>query len=138
MADIKHSETHTNLRNAFAREAQNIHRYRYFAKMADVEGCSEAASAFRDIAEGIVDHAHGHMDFLREVGDPITNSPIRETSENLQAALTSETSASQAMYPKMAQTARDEGFPLIASWFDNLAHAKGSHASRFSDENEAL
>jgi rubrerythrin len=35
------------------------------------------------------------------------------------------------MYPSMARTARDEGFPEIANWFDTLAKAEKSHAGRF-------
>ena len=138
MAEIKDSQTHLNLVAAFARETQNNHRYQYFAKMADVEGYAEAASAFRDIAEGNSSHAHGHMDFLRDIGDPITGDPIRETAENLTAALKSEQDSADSMYPQMAQAAREEGYPLIASWFDNLAQAKGSHASRFSEESDEL
>jgi rubrerythrin len=138
MSDIKNSETHSNLLLAFARETQNNHRYRYFAKMADVEGYTEAASAFRDIAEGDIGHAHGHLDFLREIGDPITNQPIRETIESLMAAHQSEQEAANDKYPKWAEMARTEGYPLIASWFDNLAQAKASHAARFADESDAI
>ena len=134
MADLKDTQTHRNLLDAFARETQNNHRYRYFAKMADIEGEPEAAGAFRDIAEGNAGHAHGHMDFIRELGDPITNAPIRETKEFLLAAMQGEKEAAQTAYPQMAETARREGFPLIASWFENLAQAKGSHAARFAEE----
>lgn len=136
MADLKNTKTHTNLLAAFARETQNNHRYRYFAKMADIEGEPEAAGAFRDIAEGNAGHAHGHMDFIRELGDPVTGAPIRETKELLMAAVQGEQEAAQHAYPQMAETARLEGFPLIASWFENLAQAKRSHAARFAEEVE--
>ena len=134
MADLKNTKTHSNLLAAFALETQNHHRYRYFAKMADIEGEPEAAGAFRDIAEGNAGHADGHMDFIRELGDPITDAPIRETKELLMAAMQGEQESAQTAYPQMAETARREGFPLIASWFENLAQAKGSHAARFAEE----
>jgi rubrerythrin len=35
------------------------------------------------------------------------------------------------MYPGMAKTAREEGFPEIADWFETLAKAEKSHAGRF-------
>ncbi|MFX7894954.1 ferritin family protein, partial [Acinetobacter baumannii] len=34
------------------------------------------------------------------------------------------------MYPGMAKTARDEGFDEIADWFETLAKAVRSHATR--------
>jgi rubrerythrin len=36
------------------------------------------------------------------------------------------------MYPGMAKTARDEGYPELAEWFETLAKAKKSHAGRFT------
>ncbi len=132
MSDMKNTKTHANLLAAFSREAENNHRYRYFAKMADIEGEPEAASTFRDIAEGNAGHVQGHLDFIRELGDPVTGEPIRETNELLASAIKGEQQAAAQDYPRMAQTARDEGFPLIASWFDNLAQAKRSHADRFA------
>jgi rubrerythrin len=35
------------------------------------------------------------------------------------------------MYPGMAKTAREEGFPEVADWFETLAKAERSHAGRF-------
>ena len=35
------------------------------------------------------------------------------------------------MYPGMAKTAREEGFPEVADWFETLAKAEKSHAGRF-------
>ena len=36
------------------------------------------------------------------------------------------------MYPGMAKTARDEGFPELAEWLETLAKAEKSHAGRFA------
>ncbi|GIT73637.1 MAG: hypothetical protein Ct9H300mP28_34510 [Pseudomonadota bacterium] len=70
----------------------------------------EIASNFRETAEGETGHAHGHLDYLKTVGDPATGLPIGETLENLQAAVEGETHEYTDMYPGMAKTARDEGF----------------------------
>jgi hypothetical protein len=43
---------------------------------SDLEGQPEIAGLFRDTAEGETGHAHGHLDYLKEVGDPATNAPI--------------------------------------------------------------
>ena len=38
----------------------------------------------------------------------------------------------------MARTAREEGFPEIAEWFETLAKAERSHAGRFTKGLETL
>ena len=91
MAALKGSKTHENLKTAFANEAQANRRYLYFARQADVEGYPEIAGLFRDTAEGETGHAHGHLDHLRTLGDPVTGKPIGTTLENLEAAIAGET-----------------------------------------------
>jgi rubrerythrin len=131
MASLKGSKTEKNLKDAFAGESQANRRYLYFAKIADVEGYPEVASNFRETAEGETGHAHGHLDFLKVVGDPATGLPLGDTSTNLKASIAGETHEYTDMYPGMAKTARDEGFKEIADWFETLAKAEKSHAGRF-------
>jgi rubrerythrin len=131
MPSLKDSKTFENLKGAFAEEAQANRRYLYFAKQADIEGHPDIAGLFRDTAEGETGHAHGHLDFLKEVGDPATNEPIGDTEANLKAAIASETHEYTQMYPGFAKTAREEGFDEIAEWFETLAKAEKSHANRF-------
>ncbi|MGF1467896.1 MAG: rubrerythrin family protein [Sandaracinaceae bacterium] len=131
MAELKGSKTHQNLKDAFAGESQANRRYLYFAKVADVEGFPEIAGNFRETAEGETGHAHGHLDYLKKVGDPATDLPIGDTQSNLAAAVAGETHEYTDMYPGMAKTAREEGFGEIADWFETLAKAEKSHAGRF-------
>ena len=131
MPSLKGTKTHDNLKAAFAGESQANRRYLYFAKIADVEGYPDVAGLFRDTAEGETGHAHGHLDYIKQVGDPATGLPIGETELNLKAAVAGETYEYTDMYPGMAKTARDEGFPEIANWFETLAKAEKSHAGRF-------
>jgi Rubrerythrin len=91
----------------------------------------DIAGLFRDTAEGEAGHAHGHLDQLRKVGDPITDKPIGPTDANLEAAIAGETSEYTSLYPQMAATAREEGIPELADWFDRLAKAEHNHADRF-------
>src|SRR5262249_34565089 len=56
-------------RAASAGESMANRRYLYFAKVADVEGYPEVAGNFRDTADGETGHAHGHLDYLKKVGD---------------------------------------------------------------------
>jgi rubrerythrin len=131
MAKLTGSKTHQNLKAAFAGESQANRRYLYFAKVADVEGYPEIAGNFRETAEGETGHAHGHLDYLKSVGDPATDLAIGSTDANLKAAIAGETHEYTDMYPGMAKTARAEGFPEIADWFETLAKAEKSHAGRF-------
>ncbi len=132
MAELKGSKTHDNLKAAFAGESQANRRYLYFAKIADVEGYPEVAGNFRETAEGETGHAHGHLDYLKKVGDPATDLPFGATEDNLKSAIAGETHEYTDMYPGMAKTARQEGFPEIADWFETLAKAEKSHAGRFT------
>jgi rubrerythrin len=132
MAELKGSKTHDNLKAAFAGESQANRRYLYFAKIADVEGYPEVAGNFRETAEGETGHAHGHLDYLKKVGDPATDLPFGATEDNLKSAIAGETHEYTDMYPGMAKTARQEGFPEIADWFETLAKAEKSHAGRFA------
>ena len=105
---LKGSRTEQNLKDAFAGESQANRRYLYFAAKADVEGYNDVSAVFRSTAEGETGHAHGHLDYLVEVGDPATGLPIGGTSDNLKAAIAGETHEYTDMYPGMAKTARDE------------------------------
>ena len=125
------TQTHENLKAAFAGESQANRRYLYFAKVADIEGYPDIAGNFRDTAEGETGHAHGHLDYIKTVGDPATGLPIGDTLENLAAAVAGETHEYTDMYPGMAKTAREEDFEEIADWFETLAKAEKSHAGRF-------
>ena len=138
MASLEGSKTHDNLKAAFAGESQANRRYLYFAKVADVEGYPEIASNFRETAEGETGHAHGHLDYIKKVGDPATGLPIGDSSENLKAAVAGETHEYTDMYPGMAKTARDEGFDEIADWFETLAKAEKSHAGRFQKAFDSM
>jgi rubrerythrin len=129
---LKGSKTEDNLKAAFAGESQANRRYLYFAQKADVEGYNDVAAVFRSTAEGETGHAHGHLEYLEESGDPATGLPFGSSSNNLKTAIHGETHEYTDMYPGMAKTAREEGFDEISDWFETLAKAERSHANRFS------
>jgi rubrerythrin len=135
---LKGSKTENNLKEAFAGESQANRRYLYFAQKADVEGYNDVAAVFRSTAEGETGHAHGHLEFLEEVGDPATGKPIGETKDNLVSAVAGETHEYTDMYPGMAKTAREEGFEEIADWFETLAKAEKSHAGKFQKTLDSI
>ena len=107
MPNLKGTKTHENLKSAFAGESQANRRYLYFAKQADVEGRPDIAGLFRDTAEGETGHAHGHLEYLEQVGDPVTGEPIGDSEKNLAAAVAGETYEYTQMYPGFARQARE-------------------------------
>ncbi len=135
---LKGSKTEGNLKEAFAGESQANRRYLYFAAKADVEGYNDVSAVFRSTAEGETGHAHGHLEYLEEVGDPVTGEPIGGTAANLKSAIAGETYEYTDMYPGMAKAARAEGFDEIADWFETLAKAERSHANRFQKALDTL
>src|SRR6266516_3919133 len=138
MANLKGSKTEGNLKAAFAGESQANRRYLYFAQKADVEGYNDVAAVFRSTAEGETGHAHGHLEYLEQVGDPATGEPIGDTEKNLKSAVAGETYEYTQMYPGFARQAREDGFSEIAEWFETLAKAEKSHAGRFAKGLQGL
>ena len=136
--ELKGSKTAENLKDAFSGESQANRRYLYFAQKADIEGAPDVAQVFRSTAEGETGHAHGHLEYLEEVGDPATGEPMGETEANLKYAIHGETHEYTDMYPGMAKTAREEGFEEIADWFETLAKAEKSHAGKFQKTLESI
>src|SRR2546428_2360411 len=123
---LKGTKSHETRRGASAGESQANGRYLYFARVADIEGSPDMAGLFKDTADAETGHAFGHLDFLKEVGDPVTDEPIGKTEKNLRSAVAGETYEYTQMYPGMAKTAREEGFAELAEWFETLAKAAKS------------
>ena len=132
MAGLKGTKSFENLKDAFPGESQANRRYLYFARVADIEGFPDIAGLFKDTADAETGHAFGHLDFLKEVGDPVTGVPFGKTELNLKSAIEGETYEYTQMYPGMAKTAREEGYGELGEWFETLAKAEKSHAGRFT------
>jgi rubrerythrin len=133
MPSLRGTKTEQNLKDAFAAASEANGRYLRFARKADVEGFNELAALFRSAAAGRTRHAHGHLDYLEEVGDPATDHILRTT-------IASEPHEYTDMYPGMARVARQEGLADIADWFETLAKAGNGkwHAGNFRKVLDAL
>lgn len=138
MSKLEGSKTSEHLKASFAEAAQASRRYLYFARRADIEGYSDAAGMFRDMAEGEANHAQGSLEFLREVGDPATGKPFGTTQQNLISALVDESYQGEQLYVEFATTARQEALDEVAEWFDTLAKAERAHAERFRQMYQQL
>ena len=138
MPSLVGTKTGKNLNEAFAKSSKANLRYLYFAQKADIEGYNDISAVFRSTAEGETRHAHGHLAYLEETGDPATGEPVGDTALNLKAAIAGETHKYTDMYPGMARSAREEGFDEIADWFEILAKAEKSHAGRFQKALDSM
>ncbi len=138
MTDFRETQTFQNLVDAFSREARANRLYLYFSRRAALEGFEEISETFLEAAEGETGHALGHLDFLKDHGEPTTGKPIGTTRENLEVAMELELEENREIYPRMAEEARKEGFTEIAAWFDSLARAEDSHADTFRSALERL
>ena len=85
---LKGSKTEKALKDAFA-EANK--RYLHFAAKADAEDHNDVAAVFRTTTQGKTGHAHGHLEYLDQVGDSQTSLAIGGTSDNLRSGITLET-----------------------------------------------
>jgi len=93
------SKTIEDLKDAFAGESQANRKYLAFAKKAEAEGYTQIAKLFRAAAHAETIHAHNH---LRELGE------IKDTAENLKAAIAGENYEVVTMYPQFMEDAKLE------------------------------
>lgn len=123
MKELKGTKTEHNLREAFAGESQARNKYTYFASVAKKEGYEKIAAIFLETAENEKEHAKLHLKYLQGIGS---------TKDNLRAAAAGETDEYTDMYPRMAQEARDEGFPEIAFTLEAIGKIEKAHQERYS------
>jgi rubrerythrin len=118
------------LQSTFEAESANVQRYAFFAQIAEIEGHGETARLFRELADSLAVAAQGHLDHLRQVDDPATRLPIGGTEHNLAAALAGELDEGSGTYRALAEEARSEELPDLASWFETLVALKRAHVAR--------
>lgn len=121
--------TAENLKEAFAGESQANRRYLAFAKKADKDGLPQIAKLFRAAAAAETVHAHAH---LRAMGE------VKETGENLQAAIQGEGAEFQQMYPKFLAEAEKEGVSAAAMSFRYALAVEEVHHGLYTKALETL
>lgn len=123
------SKTEENLKAAFAGESQANRRYLAFAKKAEGEGFHNVAKLFRAAAEAETVHAMNHLRALKMV---------RDTRENLQAAIEGETYEFTKMYPEFIDTASKERASDAVMSFTNANKVEKIHANLYKKALESL
>jgi len=134
---LKGTQTERNLLTAFAGESQARNRYTYFSSQAKKEGYVQMADIFDETANQEKEHAKRLFKFLEGGEAAVTASfpagVIGTTLENLRAAAAGEHYEHTEMYPGFADTARKEGFDVIAAVFLAIAVAEKQHEKRYND-----
>jgi rubrerythrin len=142
MASIKGTETEKNLLKAFAGESQARNRYVYFAKVARKAGLNQIADIFEETARNEEEHAKLFFKFLEGGAVEITATypagVIGDTGANLAASAAGEHEEWTELYPAFAETAKKEGFPLVAAAYTMIARVEKEHEARYRKLAERL
>ncbi len=121
--------TSDNLKEAFAGESQANRKYLAFAKKADTEDRPQIARLFRAAAAAETVHAHAHLNVM---------GGVKETAENLQAAIDGEGAEFKEMYPGFVAEAEQEGNKAALISFKNAMVVEEIHHGLYSEALNAL
>jgi rubrerythrin len=134
MAELKGSRTEKNLMASFAGESQARNRYTFYATIAEKEGYVGISSVFLETADNEKKHAHLYFKCLEGRPVEITAtypSRIGNTLVNLEAAAEGELEEWSVLYPGFGKVAEEEGFPVAAAHFRNIAAVEVHHEKRY-------
>jgi rubrerythrin len=123
------SKTLDHLKDAFAGESQANRKYTNFAKKADEEGYPQIARLFRAAAEAEAIHAANHLKAM---------AGVKNTAENLQAAIAGENYEVMNMYPGFIQDAETEGEKKALTSFRWAYQVEQTHEQLYRKALEAL
>jgi len=123
------SKTTDNLAAAFAGESQANRRYLAFAKKAGQDGFPEVAKLFQAAAHAETVHAHAH---LRAMGG------VKDTKENVKAAIAGEHHEFMSMYPEFLKAAEDEKHTAATTSFRYALAVEKIHHDLYNEALKAL
>jgi rubrerythrin len=122
MSKYAGTKTEKNLMDAFSGESQARNKYTFYASAAKKAGYEQLAALYIETAEQEKEHAK--MWFKEFHG-------IKDIAENLTDAAEGENYEWTDMYARMAQEAREEGFPELAVKFEYVAKVEAAHEKRY-------
>jgi len=142
MPNLKGTKTEKNLLAAFAGESQARNRYTFFASAARKAGLEGIAGIFQETADNEKEHAKVYFQHLQGGMVELTASypagVIGDTLVNLKAAAAGEHEEWTALYPRAAEVASQEGFPEVATSFEQIAKVENWHERRYNQLAERL
>ena len=126
-----------NLQTAFNGESNANAKYLAYAKKADEEGFTKAASLFRAAARAEEIHIANHAEVIRGIGaNPkaeIKLPEMKTTAENLDDSVKGETYERDTMYPQFIEQARAEGNKEALRTFNFAKIAETEHAKLYTE-----
>jgi rubrerythrin len=132
---IKGTRTEKNLLTAFAGESQARNRYTFFASQARQAGYEQIANVFAETAGNEKEHAEVFFNYLEggdaEISAAYPAGKVGDTEANLLAAAEGEKMEWTKIYADFEKTAREEGFPNIATTFKEIAEVENFHERRY-------
>ena len=136
--ELKNSETLKNLMRAFAGESQARNRYTFAAAVCKQQQLHVLEAVFRFTAGQEKEHAEIFYNHMKEASGSTIHIdggyPVTLTNDVLQllrSAQHNEYEEADPVYPAFADTAREEGFPAVASSFQQIAAIERTHGDRF-------
>ena len=136
------TKTLGNLQEAFNGESNAHARYLAFADKAQTDGYLQVAALFRAAAKAEEIHAANHAVVIRKLGGTpraaIETPVVKDTRENLLAAIKGETYERDVMYPDFLKVARAENqFDAIRT-FTYARRAEAEHARLYTSSESTL
>ena len=135
---FQNSETSKNLMRAFAGESQARNRYTFAAGLCKKQQLHVLEAVFQFTAGQEKEHAeifYNHMKTMAGKSIQVDGSyPVDITNDTVQLlryAQHNEYEEFDSAYPAFAATAMQEGFPEIASSFQQIAKIEQTHGNRF-------
>ena len=122
-------DTLNNLQAAFAGESQANRKYLAFAKKAQQQGFPEIARLFNAAAQAETVHAHAHLRVM---------DGIKDTKENLKAAIAGEHHEFVSMYPEFLKKAEEEKNAAAAASFRFALAVEGVHHQLYTEALRSL
>jgi len=121
--------TPDNLRAAITGESQANQKYLAFAKKALDEGYPQVARLFRAGAAAETVHAQNHTE---------VSGMVKDTGQNLQAAIEGEAHEFKTMYPEFIEQARQEGNDEAVGTFQYAAKVERIHHGLYEKAAESV
>lgn len=132
---IRGTQTEHNLLASFAGESQARSRYTLFAQKAREEGYEQIAAIFLTTADQELSHARQFFSLLEggmvEIKAAYPAGVVADTATNLAEAAAGEHEEWGDLYATFAATAEEEGFPMIARLYRNIAKVEQMHEQRY-------
>lgn len=137
------NETIKNLAKAFVGESQARNRYAMYAKIAQKEGFEQIADIFLQTAEQEREHASWLMKLINQLKGTTSENLdeliieagvptiLKDTAQNLKAAIAGENHEYISMYPEFAAIAEKENLKDIAARLRSIAKAEAHHEERY-------